>query len=176
MDNNDYTIRLTNLYNQSHNDLLKYTIRLTKNREQAEDLISELYEYLMVKGTPKLYWGDSFNTLYCQKFIHSRFINRVKRTKQHSNLDNVNPIDEDYDVDYDTKLEEAHTEVINELKRLERTKKWAPARIFQLYMMSDKTLEEVASDIGISKSTTFLSVKKIRTHLQTTVENPFKKE
>jgi hypothetical protein len=39
--------------------------------------------------------------------------------------------------------------------------------------MSDKTLDEVASDIGISKSTTFLAVKKIRKHLKSVIENPY---
>jgi DNA-directed RNA polymerase specialized sigma subunit len=84
--------------------------------------------------------------------------------------------DEEYDIGYDESIEEAHKEVIDELKRLERTKMWAPAKIFQLYMMSDKTLDEVAGAIGISKSTTFLSVKKIRQHLKEQIQNPFGQE
>jgi predicted DNA-binding protein YlxM (UPF0122 family) len=51
---------------------------------------------------------------------------------------------------------------------------WAPAKIFELYWMSDKTLDEVANDIKISKSTVFLSVKKIRKYLENTLDNPFK--
>jgi hypothetical protein len=41
--------------------------------------------------------------------------------------------------------------------------------------MSDKTLDEVARDTKISKSTVFLSVKKIRKYLESTLENPFNK-
>jgi len=169
--------RVGNLYIQSHKDLIKVAIRLTKSEADAEELVSELYEYLLNRGTDKLYWGeDTFNLLYCNKFIHSRFINRVKRTKINKSLDGVNVEDEDYNMEYDESIEEAHKEIMDELKRLERTKMWAPAKIFQLYMMSDKTLDEVAKAIGISKSTTFLSVKKVRTHLQMQIRNPFDKE
>jgi DNA-directed RNA polymerase specialized sigma subunit len=91
-------------------------------------------------------------------------------------LDGVNVEDEAYDTELDSRLQEAHEMVMHELRELETTKRWAPGKIFQLYMMSDKTLEEVAGDIGISKSTVFLSVKKIRMHLQQTIQNPFQYE
>ena len=60
---------------------------------------------------------------------------------------------------------------INELKQLEKTKMWPQSKIFQLYWMSDKTLDEVADDIGISKSTTFLAVRKIKKYLNCLLEN-----
>lgn len=173
MDNHD---RIKTLYTQSHTDLIKYATRLTKCVQDAEDLVSELYIYLLNRGTERLYWGDSYNLLYCSKFLHSRFINRVKRTKVHQSLDGVNIEDEEYDTELDARIEEAHKMVMNELRELETTKRWAPGKIFELYMMSDKTLEEVAGDIGISKSTVFLSVKKIRTHLKQTIQNPFQYE
>ena len=50
---------------------------------------------------------------------------------------------------------------------------WASSKIFQLYWMSDKTLDEVAKDIKISKSTTFLAVRKIRTYLKEVIKNPY---
>jgi hypothetical protein len=50
---------------------------------------------------------------------------------------------------------------------------WASARIFELYWMSEDTLDEVSNKIGISKSTTFLAVKKIRKYLESVIENPF---
>jgi len=39
--------------------------------------------------------------------------------------------------------------------------------------MSDRTLDAVANDIKISKSTTFLAVKKIRQHLKEVINNPY---
>jgi hypothetical protein len=45
-----------------------------------------------------------------------------------------------------------------------------------MYFFSDKTLEGLSNDVGISKSTTFLHVKKIKKHIRATIPNPFKKE
>ncbi len=59
------------------------------------------------------------------------------------------------------------------LRYLEKTRMWASSKIFQLYWMSDKTLDEVANDIGISKSTTFLAVKRIRKYLKEVINNPY---
>jgi DNA-binding CsgD family transcriptional regulator len=39
--------------------------------------------------------------------------------------------------------------------------------------MSEDTLQETADKIGISKSTTFIAVKKIRKYLQNTIKSPF---
>ena len=80
---------------------------------------------------------------------------------------------EEYDTDKDLQIQRAHEEVINELKRLATTRMWPSAKIFELYWMSDDTLDEVAKKIKISKSTTFLAVKKIRNYLKEVINNPF---
>jgi hypothetical protein len=82
--------------------------------------------------------------------------------------------DEEYDIEYDLRLQQAHEEVVRELKKLEVTRMWPQGRIFELYWMSDKTLDTVAKDIKISKSTTFLAVKKVRKYLKEVIDNPFK--
>jgi hypothetical protein len=74
----------------------------------------------------------------------------------------------------DIRLQHAHEEVMNELQKLKVTRSWPQAKIFELYWMSSDTLDEVSKKIGISKSTTFISVKKIRKYLENTLENPFK--
>jgi hypothetical protein len=84
------------------------------------------------------------------------------------------PDDDIYDIDFDTKLETAHNQVLSELKDLQRTRMWPSSKIFELYWMSTDTLDETAKKIGISKSTTFIAVKKIRKYLKTTIDNPFK--
>jgi DNA-directed RNA polymerase specialized sigma subunit len=83
-------------------------------------------------------------------------------------------LDTEYDIDADIKIQTAHDEVISELKQLEKTRMWPQAKIFQLYWMSDKTLDEVANDIGISKSTTFLAVRKIKNYLKEVIDDPYK--
>lgn len=168
--------RLTNLYNESYKWLVGEAKKITKNREESEDLVSELFEYLHTKCNPKIFWGeDSYNLFYCNKFLHSRFMNKVKKLNRVT-LVEVMPDKEDdieYDTEYDLKLQQAHEDVIRELKKLEVTRMWPQGRIFELYWMSDKTLDEVAKDIKISKSTTFLAVKKVRKYLEQVIDNPF---
>jgi DNA-directed RNA polymerase specialized sigma subunit len=78
-----------------------------------------------------------------------------------------------YDTERDLAIQKAHDLVMQELNNLKVTRMWPSAKIFELYWMSDKTLDEVAKDIKISKSTTFLAVKKIRNYLKQVIENPF---
>jgi DNA-binding MarR family transcriptional regulator len=67
----------------------------------------------------------------------------------------------------------AHEEVLQELKRLERTKMWTSAKLYSMYWMGDDTLQELADKIGISKSTVFIQIKRMRKHLEKVIDNPF---
>jgi RNA polymerase sigma factor (sigma-70 family) len=168
--------RLTNLYNESYKWLVSEAKKITKSREESEDLVSELFEYLHTKCNPKIFWGDdSYNLFYCNKFLHSRFMNKVKKLNRTTLVEVMPDREEDmeYDTEYDIRLQQAHEEVIRELKKLEVTRMWPQGKIFTLYWMSDKTLDEVAKDIKISKSTTFLAVKKVRKYLEQVIDNPF---
>ena len=51
---------------------------------------------------------------------------------------------------------------------------WSSAKLYEMYQFSDKTMEQLSNDINISKSTTFLNVKKIKQHLQQTITKPKK--
>lgn len=170
--------RLEVLYKTKHKWLLNEAKKLTKDREESEDLVQELYEYLHSKCNPKIFFGDSYNIFYCNKFIHSRFMNKTKKLNKTILVDRIKdkPDDDMYDEEWDRKLECAHKEVLAELKNLERSKQWASAKIFSMYWLSTDTLDETAKKIGISKSTTFIAVKKIRKHLKNTIDNPFKPE
>ena len=169
--------RLTNLYLDSNHWLIKQAIKITKNKEEGEDLVQELYEYLHKKCNPKIFWGNAYNMFYCYRFLESRWINKTKKLNRVVYKEEMpeEVMEEEYDIDRDLELQNAHNEVMNELQKLKVTRMWPQARIFELYWMSDKTLDEVANDIKISKSTVFLSVKKIRKYLESTLENPFNK-
>lgn len=172
------TKRLSVLYETKHKWLLNEARKLTKNKEESEDLVQELYEYLHTKCNPKIFYADSYNIFYCNKFLHSRFMNKTKKINKTIIVDRIKdkPDEDIYDMDYDIRIEEAHQQVISELKDLQRTKMWTSARIFELYWMSTDTLDETAKKIGISKSTTFIAVKKVRKYLKNTINNPFKSE
>ena len=171
--------RLTNLYNESHNWLMGVAYKITKSHETAEDMVSELYEYLHKKKNTALFYGEnSYNLLYCSKYIRHRFINKTKKLNRITYTDTIFDWNEDeenieYDTEKDLLIQKTHEDIINELKSLEATKMWPQAKIASMYFMSDDTLDQLAHKIGISKSTVFLAVRKMKIYLKEVIENPF---
>lgn len=167
--------RLEVLYKKYHNWLIAVGVNISKDVEVAEELVSELYLYLAERVNPSLWYLDSFNLKYCYMFVKSRHINRLKVDNRNLPLhDSWDTPEEEYNVEYDKSMEDAYESVVEELKRLEKTTMWAPSKIAQMYFFNDFTLESLSKELGICKSTSFLNVKKVKTHLRTTIKNPFK--
>jgi len=169
--------RLTNLYNQSHTWLLQASYNICKSFEESEELVSDLYVYLAKECRQNIWWGESYNLIYCHKFLKHRWFNRVEKLKRFYYTDNHAVMDnalEVYDEQKDYDVMKAYEQVMQELKHLQITKLWPAARLYEMYWMSDDNLNEVARKIGISKSTTFLAIKKIRTHMKGIIHNPFR--
>jgi len=172
----EFNIRLEILYRKHYTWLLKVGKNITKSKDDAEDLISELFLYLANKRNPKIFYADSYNLMYCMRFMQTRWINHINNNKKLVKTEDMgiyDDLDEEYDIDKDLEMMNIHDSVINQLEQLSKTRMWPKAKIFQLYYMSDDTMIEVANKIGISKSTTFISIKKIREHLKNTTNNPF---
>ena len=171
--------RLTNLYRDSHTWLLKASTNVTKNAEHAADLVSDLYLYLHNNKKQKIFWGNSYNLIYCQRYLQSRWISKRKLLHRFKFVEDMGEHDrelDEYDYDKDIEMMNTYDDVISELSKLKGTKLFARATIFEMYMLSDDKMLEVAKKIGISKSTTFSCIKKIKQHLKTTIPNPFRNE
>ena len=100
-------------------------------------------------------------------------MNKVKK-KNRTTLGDIEDTVEDipYDWQKDQIVWELHQQVQTELKGLETTRMWPQAKIFTLYFDSDDTMESLAKKIGISKNTTFLAIKKIRSYLKEIIDIP----
>jgi DNA-directed RNA polymerase specialized sigma24 family protein len=171
------TKRLEVLYRESHQWLLAATFNIVKDKDVAEDLVGELYCYLGERINPSLWWGQSFNVMYCYAFLKSRFLNKVKRDKkiQYQAQTESDTPDDEYDIDSDEKIDNAYNQVIDELKNMERTKLWPASKLAQLYFFDDKmTLEKLSAEIKICKSTSFTQIKRAKKHLRETIKNPFR--
>jgi hypothetical protein len=171
--------RLTNLYKDSHIWLIKASTNVTKNAEYAADLVSDLYLYLHNNKKKQIFWGNSYNLIYCQRYLQSRWLSKRKLLQRFKYSEDMNDYDkevDEYDYDKDFQMMEAYDNVISELTKLKGTKLFARATIFEMYMLSDDKMLEVAKKIGISKSTTFSCIKKIKQHLKETIKNPFGNE
>jgi DNA-directed RNA polymerase specialized sigma24 family protein len=167
--------RLETLYKDSHKWLLQVSYNITKNKEEAADLVMELYEYLHRKQNTKLFYLESYNLMYCMAFLKHRWLNKTKKLNRTTYITEyyTNEADEVYDIDRDIAMMDAHTAVMNEIQRLKKTKNFGPAMLWDLYWGSEDTLQEVADKIGISKSTMFINIKKVRVHLKKIINNPF---
>ena len=169
--------RLDVLYRNSHEWLLKVSYNICKSRLESQDMVGELYVYLAEKCNPKLYYNDSYNLIYCMRFLSSRWINKVKRNKKMQYVPTIQSeaVNEEYDITLDNDIMTAHEEVMKEIQRLKKTRQFSSARIYELYWCDgDDTLQELADKIGISKSTVFIHLKRVRQHLKNVIDNPFK--
>lgn len=175
--NSETNKRLDILYRKHHEWLMKVSYNLSKDTDIANDLVGELYIYLGEKQNPKLYYLDSFNLKYCQMFLASRFYNKCNRDKKMVITDSfTDDMDSEYDYDGDERLELTWDSLKQELEELKLSKMWSSAKLYEMYTMEDLTMEQLSKQIGISKSTTFLNIKKVREHLKNNLNNPFNEE
>ena len=167
--------RLDNLYRQSNTWLLQVSYNICKSRLESQELVQDLYLYLAEKCSSKLYYNNSYNLIYCMRFLQSRWINRNKRAKKMQYFGSIQSESSDieYDIDLDNDIMEAYEAVMSEINKLKRTKNFSSAMIYEIYWTGDDTLQEVADKIGISKSTVFTHLKKVRQHLKSVIKNPF---
>ena len=167
--------RLDVLFRNSHGWLSAVAFNLSKDKEVADELVGELYLYLAEKCNPALWYLNSFNLMYCHAFLNSRFLNRIKAAKRNVALsDSYDEVEAEYDVDADAKVEDVYNKMVDELKRLERTRLWAPSKIYQMYAFDkEMTFEKLAAELKLSKSTVYLNCKKIKKHLKDNLDNPF---
>ncbi len=171
--------RLGVLYNNHHQWLTAVAYNKSKDKQLSQDLVQDLYVYLAEKQNPKIFFNDSFNLLYCYNFLSSRFINYIKRKNKTTNIENTEQLDkpiDTYNVQEDKRLEHAYDCIKKELDTLKSSRMWSSAKLYELYAFSDLTMEELSSEVGISKSTTFLNIKKIKLYLKDKIDNPFKED
>ena len=124
-DNKEIKQRIEVLFKEHGVWLIQAATNITKNREEAEDLVGDLYIYLLEKGTPKIYYKASINALYCYRFLQTRWVNKVvKRDKIRISADvyemKWEPIDEVYSSEQDEEIMNSFDSVQEELQRLQK--------------------------------------------------------
>jgi DNA-directed RNA polymerase specialized sigma subunit len=116
--------------------------------------------------------------MYARSFLSSRFLNKTKRDKKVIYCEEYDTDTEEeaiYDIGQDMEIDNAYDNLLKELNGLKSTKLWSSARIYELYVFGEYTLDGLAKELNLSKSTVFLAVKKIKGHLKKTIQNPFEK-
>ena len=173
-ENRENNARLEVLYRKHDKWLRQCTWNICKNKDMVDDLVSELYLYLGEKNNEKLYFLDSFNLQYCRSFISSRFINRIKIENKFTNTVDDNRLEETYDTQFDEGIDDTLQQIKTFLKQKQKGPKWVSSKIAELYYFGDKkTIEGLADEIGVSKSTIFLHIKSVRNEIKDNFDNPF---
>ena len=171
---NENNKRLEVLYKKHDKWLRQVSWNICKDKNMVDDLVAELYLYLAEKKNEKIYYLDSFNLQYCRSFISSRFINRIKIENKFTNEVDDNRLEDDYDTQFDKGIDNTLQQIKTFLKQKQKGPKWVSAKIAELYYFGDKkTIEGLASEIGVSKSTIFLHIKSIRNEIKDNFDNPF---
>ena len=173
--NKENNKRLEVLFRKHDKWLRQCTWNICRDRDMVDDLVGELYLYLAEKNNEKIYFLDSFNLQYCRAFISSRFINRIKIENKFSNTVDDNRLEDVYDDNFDLGIDNTLQQIKVFLKQKQKGKKWVSAKIAELYYFGNKkTIEGLATEIGVSKSTIFLHIKSIRNEIKEQFDNPFK--
>ena len=166
--------RLEVLFRNHHNWLLACSFNISKDEEVSNDLVGDLYLYLTNKINPSIYYSDSFNLQYCRAFLQTRFINYIKKKNRTTRLvEREEEIDVPYDEELDRRVDTEYKKLVGEIDELKKQKGWASAMLFSIYYFGDKSYNELAKEIGISKSTVFLNARKVKQHMKGFLNNPF---
>lgn len=171
--------RLENLYKESHIWLIQVATNVTRDSENAADMVSDLYLYLHKHRKKEIFWGISYNLIYCMRYIKSRWISKrekLNRYKLYESMGDYDRADEVYDTDKDIQIQMTYELVKEEVEALKNTKLFAQSSLYKMYFYTDDNLSDISEKIGISKSTTFNAIKKVKTHLKNNIPNPFKDE
>ena len=172
---NETIKRLDILHRNHHKWLFSVGFKVSKSKEVTDDLIQELYIYLAERDDKDLYYKDSFNLQYCRSFIMSRFYNLIKVENRWDVLsEDWDEEETPYNTELDIKIDKCYKEVLDELERMKKMKGWSSAMLAELYWFSEMTFDELSKEIGISKSTAFLNVRKVKDRLKERINNPFK--
>lgn len=174
---NETRDRLHHLHVSHSQQLEGMARKITGDRDVAEELVSDLYLYILEKPNAQIFYSTSFNLYYCKLFLRSRFINRVKKEPKRVGLTEAYHLEDiPYDDERDRRFEECWNDMLYQMDRMKKEKGWSSILLFEHYMMSDKTLEEVSKEIGISITTTFTNVNKAKKALRERLNNPFRDE
>jgi hypothetical protein len=161
------------IHKHHHKWLSQVAFNLTQDRDNAEDLIQEVYVYLMeMKDIEKIRYNGTVNLFYIYKTIKSKFLNSIKKTKKVTIL----PIEEDFleieDLEYDIEKDAEFEVMLEQTKHLlENQVHWFDARLLQTYIEESHSIASLHIATGISKSSIWTSLSKTKTFIKDSYAN-----
>lgn len=171
--------RLEVLFRKHNEWLRKVAWNLCEDVDMVDELVSELYLYLAENGNEKIYYSDGgFNLGYCNSFLKSRYFNKYKVNKRYTDYEPDEEAPEEvYNEDFDKSIDNTYSDIKKFLKAKQSKGDWASAKIAELYYFGKGfTIESLAKEVGVSKSTVFLHIKSMKKEIKENIDNPFRND
>lgn len=171
----DKNTLITNLYTDKHDWLLQCAYNLTQNKNDADDLIGDLFLRLAEMDEAKInkmiFLNRELNLFYIFKMIKSMFINQQKKNSQQTFVDIDNHLhqveSEEYDENADNEFEELFKQTMDAMNDLH----WFDRKMLETYIHEDHSIASLSNATKISKSTIFTSLKNSKTHIKEYVKH-----
>lgn len=160
------------VYKNHHVWISQVAYNFTQNSIDAEDLVQELYVFLMeMNDINKIRFNDTVNLFYIYKILKSKFLNGKKK----SSKINILPIEEDYldledtvyNVEKDMEFEKMLS-ITNHL--LEDNVHWYDSKLLQTYVNEGHSIASLHKATGISKSSIWTTIDKTRKYIKYSYE------
>jgi len=160
------------IHKHHHKWLSQVAYNFTLDKDNAEDLIHEVYVYLMeMKDIEKIRYNGTVNLFYIYKTIKSKFLNSIKQSKKVTIL----PIEEDFleieDFEYNLEKDEEFKKMLEQTRHLlENDIHWFDARLLLTYVEESHSIASLHIATGISKSSIWTSLDKTKKFIKTSYE------
>jgi RNA polymerase sigma factor (sigma-70 family) len=158
---------------KNHNSwLYAVCFNLTKDRNDADDLIQETYTRLLELPESKIEairFGESdLNTFYVYRMIKNYYINQGKAKKESYTDTEVygNDADDDTNLQFEDDYEALMNKIEGEMNDLKKNSEtYFDVMLLDVYLKEGHSIDSLAKHTKISRSTIFTSLKRVRTYL-----------
>lgn len=160
-------------YKKHHNWLSQVAYNFTQNKDNADELIQELYLKMMeMADCKKIMYNNDVNLLYLYKMVRSIHLNGLKKQTNHLQIDDdlVNLPADSYSYEADNAFEQTLALANEALDSMH----WFESKLLRVYIEDDHSIQSLHNATGISNSTIFTSMKKTKSYVRNYVNNKMK--
>jgi len=161
--------QIVELVYQNHSKwLTQVAFNFTQDKEASDDLVQELYLYLLeMKDIGKNRYNGKVNLFYLYKILKSKFLNNIKQ----NNKLNLLPVEEDYleieAEDYSLEKDEEFEKMLEVTYHLLETEvHWYDQKLLTTYINEKHSIASLHKATGISKSSIWTSLTKTKTFIK----------
>jgi len=137
----------------------------TSNKDNAEELVQELYLKMMeIKDINKIMFKEDVNLFYLYKMLRSIYLNGLKRSKPSLPLD-----DELYELpadSYDYGADNAFEQMVQLTNEALDTEYWFGKELLRVYIEENHSIQSLHNATGISNSTIWTQLQKTKKYVR----------